>query len=68
MAELGAAYLCAGLGVSVAVREDHAHYLNSWIKALKNDKKAIFKAASAAQKAVNWLNDVVDNERKEEAA
>tara|TARA_R100001594_G_scaffold32347_2_gene60077 strand:+ start:2189 stop:3082 length:894 start_codon:yes stop_codon:yes gene_type:complete len=68
VAELGAAYLCAGLGVSVAVREDHAHYLNSWIKALKNDKKAIFKAASAAQKAVNWLNDAVDNERKEEAA
>jgi antirestriction protein ArdC len=42
-------------GVSAEPREDHAHYLNSWIAVLKADNRAIFTAASAAQKAADCL-------------
>ncbi|MFA7253927.1 MAG: zincin-like metallopeptidase domain-containing protein [Patescibacteria group bacterium] len=55
VAELGAAILCASLGVTSTPRPDHAHYIGSWLKALGNDKKFIFAAASAAQKAVDYL-------------
>jgi antirestriction protein ArdC len=52
VAELGAAYLCAHLGI--VGRLQHAEYIASWISVLKGDKKAIFQAASAAQKAVDY--------------
>ena len=55
IAELGAAFLCSYLGVSATVREDHAIYLKNWLKAMKNDKKFFFKAASEAQKAVDFM-------------
>ena len=57
MAELGAAFLCADLGVSDEPREDHASYLASWLKVLREDKRAIVTAASAAQRAVNFLHE-----------
>ena len=44
--ELGAAFLCADLGISDEPRADHAQYLASWLSVLKADKKAIFTAAS----------------------
>jgi antirestriction protein ArdC len=40
------------------VREDHAAYIASWIKVLKNDKRAIFTAASHAQRAADFLHGV----------
>ena len=46
IAELGAAFTCAHLGLSTEPREDHAQYINSWLKVLKADSKAIFTAAS----------------------
>ena len=55
VAELGAAYQCAILGVSAAPRADHAQYLNSWIKGMKDDHRAFFKASSLAQKAIEWI-------------
>lgn len=57
MAELGAACLCAELGVASAVREDHASSLAHWLSVLTADKRAIFTAASQAQKATSsaWL-------------
>lgn len=55
VAEMGAAFLCATLGVSPSVREDHAGYLASWIKVLKGDKRAIVTAASHAGKAADFL-------------
>ena len=55
VAELGAAFLCAGLGVSTVPREDHAAYLKNWLAILKADKRAIFTAASTAQRAVDHL-------------
>lgn len=57
VAELGAAMLCASLGVTSSPRQDHAHYIGSWLKALGNDKRFIFSAATAAQKAVDYLYD-----------
>jgi antirestriction protein ArdC len=55
VAEIGAAFLCADLGLTPEVREDHAAYIVSWLKALKEDKKAIFVAASHAQRATDFL-------------
>ena len=55
IAELGAAFLCAELGITVEPRDDHAQYLASWLSVLKADKKAIFTAASKASAAATWL-------------
>jgi antirestriction protein ArdC len=54
-AEIGAAFLCADLGIALEPRADHAAYLSSWLAVLKSDKRAIFTAAAQAQKAVDWL-------------
>jgi antirestriction protein ArdC len=56
VAELASAFLCADLGLTPEVRDDHAAYIASWLKVLKNDKRAIFTAASHAQKAVEFLH------------
>ena len=55
VAELGAAFLCADLGVTDAPRADHAQYLDHWLTVMKSDKKAIFTAASKASEAVTFL-------------
>lgn len=57
VAELGAAFLCAELGILPATREDHAHYLTSWVRVLKSDKKAIFTAAAQASKAAAFIRE-----------
>ncbi len=56
VAELGSAFLSADLELTPEAREDHAAYIASWIKVLKNDKRAIFTAASHAQRAVDFLH------------
>jgi len=53
VAEMGAAFLCAALGIAPTVR--HADYLASWLEVLREDNRAIFRAASAASKAADWL-------------
>ena len=55
IAELGAVFTCAHLGLCTEPREDHAAYLNSRLKVMKSDKRAIFTAASKAQLAGDWL-------------
>lgn len=55
VAEIGSAYLCADLGISPEVREDHSSYIGAWLKILKEDKSAIFTAASHASKAAEYL-------------
>ena len=57
IAELGSAFLCADLGVSNFPRPDHAAYLASWLKALRNEPREIFKAARMANEAANWLHE-----------
>jgi len=53
VAELGSAFLCGALGIVPTVR--HADYLGSWLDVLREDNRAIFRAASAASKAADWL-------------
>jgi antirestriction protein ArdC len=60
VAELGAAFLCADLGLSAEPRADHASYLASWIKVLKADSRAIFTAAAAAERAAGFLHSLQD--------
>lgn len=55
VAELGAAFLCADLGITPEPRDDHAQYVKNWLSVLKSDKKAVFTAASKASEAANWL-------------
>ncbi|SAL83592.1 antirestriction protein-like protein [Caballeronia terrestris] len=55
IAEMGAAFLCAQLGITPETRTDHASYLDHWLKVLKADKKAIFTAAGHAQRACDYL-------------
>ena len=57
VAELGAAFLCAELGIAVEPRADHAQYLAHWLKVLKADKRAIFTAASKAGEATAFVRN-----------
>jgi antirestriction protein ArdC len=56
IAELGAAFLCADLGVSSMPRADHASYIDNWLRALRSNKRAIFTAASKASQSVEFLS------------
>lgn len=67
VAELGAAILCAELGISPEPRPDHAHYLNAWMERLSNDKRAFSAAATQASRAVEWLNACQVNHQQEAA-
>lgn len=53
VAELGSAYLCASLGVQGELR--HPEYLGSWLKAFKDDKRALFRASTLAQRAADFV-------------
>lgn len=57
VAELTASMLCGHLHIEDAehTRPDHAKYLANWLQVLKSDKKAIFTAASQAQKAADLI-------------
>jgi antirestriction protein ArdC len=50
-------FLSADLALTPEIRDDHAAYISSWIKVLKDDKRAIFTAASHAQRAVDFLRN-----------
>lgn len=62
VAELGAAFLCGDLGISAEPRTDHAAYIDSWLRILKGDRKAIFAAASAASRAAEFLSGLRSSE------
>jgi antirestriction protein ArdC len=53
IAELCAAFSCASLGIVPTVR--HADYIGSWLEVLREDNRAIVRAASQATKAANYL-------------
>ena len=58
VAELGAAFLSAELQINPVAKADHANYINSWLKVLKDNKKFIFAAASEASKAVDYMQSL----------
>jgi antirestriction protein ArdC len=55
VAELGAAFVCADLGITPEVLPEHASYLAAWLKVMKADNKAIFTAAAQAERAAEFL-------------
>ena len=68
VAELGAAFLCADLGVTPEPRDDHASYIASWLNVLQNDKRAIFTAAACASRAADFLHSLQRQEGMEAAS
>jgi antirestriction protein ArdC len=66
VAEMGAAFTCATLGVVPTVR--HADYLGAWLDVLREDSRAIVRAASAASKAADYLLGFLPAERSLVAA
>ena len=70
VAEMNAAFCCASLGIVPTVR--HADYIGSWLEVLREDNRAILRAASQASKAADWLLgflpstdvDAADHERQ----
>jgi antirestriction protein ArdC len=54
--ELLSAMVCGDLALSVEPRPDHACYIASWLKVLRDDTRAIFTAASKAQQAADWMH------------
>lgn len=66
VAELGAAFLCAHSGVDGQLQ--HGSYIASWLKVLKNDKKAIFTAAAAARRAAEFLTPAAEEQEEKIAA
>ncbi len=55
VAEVGSAFVMARLGLPGNMREDHASYIASWLRRLREDKEAIFRAAAAARKAADYI-------------
>jgi antirestriction protein ArdC len=53
VAELGAAFVCAHLGIKAELR--HAGYIQGYLEVLKEDDRAFFRAAAKAQQAVDFL-------------
>ncbi|TSE04708.1 DUF1738 domain-containing protein [Mesorhizobium intechi] len=53
VAEITAAFVCSTLGIEPTVR--HADYIGTWLKVLREDNRAIFRAASLASKAADFL-------------
>jgi antirestriction protein ArdC len=58
VAELGAAFLSVDLQLTPEPRPDHASYIAAWLRVLKHDKRAIFIAASHAQRATDYLHQL----------
>ncbi|PBB58858.1 MULTISPECIES: zincin-like metallopeptidase domain-containing protein [Mesorhizobium] len=70
VAEICAAFVCSSLGIEPTVR--HADYIGSWLAVLREDNRAIFRAASQASKAADLLlcsiPSTEDSDREEIAA
>jgi antirestriction protein ArdC len=67
-AEIGAAFLCARLGIAIEPHPDHARYIHHWLKVMQADPRAIFAAAAKAQEAVAYLDGLQDTTAQRSAA
>lgn len=65
VAEIGACILGVKLGIEPDF-DQSAAYVEGWLEALKNDKGLIFKAASEAQKAVDFIMDAAETTKSQE--
>jgi antirestriction protein ArdC len=66
IAEMGSAFLCARLGVPHEQLQ-HADYLANWLQVLRDDNRAIFTAAKAAQTAADYVLQACGLDAKPEA-
>ena len=64
VAEMGSAFLCNQLGISATPRVDHAKYLKSWVKCLKDKPTALMNASGLASKSLKYLNELQPKEIK----
>jgi antirestriction protein ArdC len=55
VAEMGSAMLCGFAGISAPVIENQAAYIQGWLSKLRKDNKLIVHAASAGQKAADYI-------------
>jgi len=55
VAEIGSIFFGYEFNITKTIRDNHAKYLNSWIKALKNDYTFLTGATAQAQKAVDYF-------------
>lgn len=60
VAETSSAFLCGLLNISSEPRPDHARYLKSWIKGIKDNPKALYMAFTQASKVVKYLDGLQD--------
>ena len=66
VAEFGAAFLCAFAGISNPASEDlQASYIAGWSQALRKDNRLIVRAASAAQRAADYIRGKTVQEQGE---
>ncbi len=66
VAEMASAFVCASLGIAPTVR--HTDYIGSWLEVLREDNRAIFRAASQASKAADFILAFRDAEKAEAEA
>ena len=66
VAEMSGAFVCAALSIVPTVR--HSDYLSSWLETLREDNRAIIRAASAASKAADYLLAFRDGDHASELA
>ena len=64
IAEMGAAFLCAEAGISPAVIENQAAYIQGWLKKIRDDRKLVIHAAAKAQKAVDYILNVTPEQEE----
>jgi antirestriction protein ArdC len=64
VAEMGAAFCCASLGIVPTVR--HADYIGSWLEVLREDNRAVIRAASKASKAADYILSYLPQGEEEE--
>lgn len=55
VAEMGAAFLCAAAGISPSTIEQSAAYIAGWRRSLSEDRRLVVTAASAGQRAADWV-------------
>ncbi|HDL4152368.1 TPA: antirestriction protein, partial [Mannheimia haemolytica] len=58
VAEMGCAFLCSHLGFADVPQ--NASYIESWIKVLREDKRAIFRASGKAREACQYMLDALN--------
>ena len=55
IAEMGACFIASELNIPNSDTTNHAAYLKSWLTAMQNDPKWIFRASSQASKAADYI-------------